>query len=627
VDSTTEQERLESLRSYHAFSEERSAHLDAIARLAAQITGLPTVEVNLVGESMVVTKGAFGSARALTPRAESLCDVVIRRGAELVADDAAEHPATAGHHVVDALGLRTYAGVPLVGRDGTPVGVLCVYGCDPHHFTPDELAALRALADQVVTYLELRRLDGAPDTRAAGQDPAVTQQIRLAVTSGELVNHYQPIVDLVSGRVVAIEALVRWQHPAQGLLGPQHFLPAIERTSLIRNVGRCVLDNALADAAGLRDGHDALEQIAVHVNVSPRELATPGFSSEVLHALDQHELPGDALLLEITETVELSDESTALRHLRVLRAHGVGLALDDYGAGYSSLLRVLELPITVLKMDRRVTAAVASDPRTQAATRSTLEMCGRLEITTVAEGIETIDQMTTLVELGCDQGQGFLLGRPMPATVLPRLRRHGDDPGGGVPAPRPQPAVELLDRAGPRPPERQHPAAIPPAPDVARQLFTAWARGASILLVADPERTAQLEAELRDHGLPLESARARGQYLAADEPSFLALVCDEAMSRETFVRTLATTLSPLGPHPVTVYTTTPATLAGTGRADAAVTLASWWSGVGEQPHLSVLCEPPGVPAPTPERPDDVAAVPAGPAVPRPAAGRPGADPP
>jgi diguanylate cyclase (GGDEF)-like protein len=258
-------------------------------------------------------------------------------------------------------------------------------------------------------------------TEGPGAVPALCaaellRRLPAAASCGELVVHFQPQVALTGGRVEGAEALVRWQHPQHGLLGPDAFVPAAERTGLVRPVTLHVLDAALAQCARWRAG--GAQAFAVSVNVSAHDLDDPRLVRDVRAALDRHDLPADALALEVTETMAMRDAAQAARTLRALADLGVGLAVDDYGVGYGSLDYLRRLPFTVLKVDRAFVAPAADDRVCAEILRSTVDLGHALGMQVVAEGVEDARTLALLRDLGCDAAQGWALGRPGPAAAL-----------------------------------------------------------------------------------------------------------------------------------------------------------------------------------------------------------------
>ncbi|GAA0461247.1 hypothetical protein Aca07nite_73600 [Actinoplanes capillaceus] len=239
----------------------------------------------------------------------------------------------------------------------------------------------------------------------------VQAELRHALERGELVLHYQPKVNLADGEVRALEALVRWQHPQRGLVPPGDFLPAAEHSGLIVPLTEWVLRRALTDQVGWSA---AGQQWAVSVNVSARNLEVPGFPELVANLLAETGTPARRLVLEVTETALAGDGEAAARVIGEIAALGVGISVDDFGAGYTSLSHLREVPVDEIKIDRGFVSDVIDDPRSRAIVRSVIELAHGLGSRATAEGVETAEIYRWLVEAGCDEAQGYLIGRPVP---------------------------------------------------------------------------------------------------------------------------------------------------------------------------------------------------------------------
>jgi diguanylate cyclase (GGDEF)-like protein len=242
---------------------------------------------------------------------------------------------------------------------------------------------------------------------------ALDGDLRDALGRGELFLHFQPQSAPLGARLRGVEALVRWRHPRFGVLAPDRFIPVAETRGLIVELGRQVLDMALAqlvdwDAAGLR-----VPRIAV--NVSAAELS-PGFAAVVEAALARHGVAAERLELEITESALTSDGIGTLAVLTRLRDHGVGITVDDFGVGYSSLGQLRRLPIDCLKIDRSFVEEIDSCSEDAAIVTAIVAMAGALGLRTVAEGVERAAQIGVLETIGCESIQGYLLARPMAAA-------------------------------------------------------------------------------------------------------------------------------------------------------------------------------------------------------------------
>lgn len=255
----------------------------------------------------------------------------------------------------------------------------------------------------------------------AAQDPhsrarlQIAEELRNALGQGELTCHYQPKVSFADGKVRSVEALVRWQHPTRGLLPPDQFLPLAEQTGLMRPLTEAVLEIALAQARRWRD--DGVRLI-VAVNLSATNLLDVELPAEVARLLTVYGLPPSALMLEITETVLMADSIRAKTVVEALHRLGVGLSIDDYGTGYSSLAYLQDLAVDELKLDRSFIARLTADPRSAAIVRSTVELAHSLGLQLVAEGVEDDATLVALHGYGCDLSQGYHHSRPLPAGEL-----------------------------------------------------------------------------------------------------------------------------------------------------------------------------------------------------------------
>jgi diguanylate cyclase (GGDEF)-like protein len=244
-------------------------------------------------------------------------------------------------------------------------------------------------------------------------------ELRQALARDELVLHYQPRVQPGGGRILSAEALVRWQHPQRGLLPPGVFVPVAEESELIEALGLWVLEAACAQMA--RWQRAGLGLARVSVNVSSRQLASGRLPAEVREALERHGITPHQLELEVTESLLVGDATSAREQLAELRRWGITIALDDFGTGYSSMSMLRELPIDVMKVDRAFVKDLGRDDAALAVTRAILALAGSLRMHTVAEGVETVEQAAQLAELGCDELQGYLYAKPLPAEAFARL--------------------------------------------------------------------------------------------------------------------------------------------------------------------------------------------------------------
>jgi diguanylate cyclase len=248
-------------------------------------------------------------------------------------------------------------------------------------------------------------------------------QLRRALEKREFVNYYQPKVELATGRIAGVEALVRWMDPARGLVPPGEFVPALETTGLIGDVAQTIMERAIADWRSWRDAGLPAPRIAV--NVAAAQLRNDDFVPALQRALQALQGDPSALGIEITESILISNMQRAIEVLQQVRALGVPVAIDDFGTGYSSLAYIVTLPIDELKIDRAFVKKITADPAYEGIVRTCVSLARGLNLKVVAEGVETEAQALKLRDLNCDQAQGFLYSPPVPAEQLVRMLEAG----------------------------------------------------------------------------------------------------------------------------------------------------------------------------------------------------------
>ncbi len=282
-----------------------------------------------------------------------------------------------------------------------------------------DLAALLRRAD--IAMYEAKRRQSVVETYAAELDGhsrtrlQTAQDLGNALDGEELVLHYQPKVELPSGRPVGAEALVRWDRPGHELVYPDVFLPLVEQSGLMAKLTESVLDMAARQA---RDWRAAGIELPIAVNLSASDLVDDALPARVELLLDRYALPAGALELEITESLLMTDPGRARETLTRLRELGVSVAVDDYGTGYSALAYLRDLPLHQLKIDRSFVARVVDDPRTAAIVRSTVELAHALDLEVVAEGVEDAAAAAELADMGCELAQGYHFSRPVPPAAF-----------------------------------------------------------------------------------------------------------------------------------------------------------------------------------------------------------------
>ena len=278
--------------------------------------------------------------------------------------------------------------------------------------------------------------------RGAAERMETENGLRTALERDELVLHYQPVIELATGRAVGAEALVRWQHPERGLVGPDQFIPVAEASGLIVPLGRWVLETACREAASWTGDAAGLD---VAVNLSVRQLTQPDVLRHVHEALASSGLAPSRLMLEVTESAVMEDAEAAGVALDALTRLGVRTAIDDFGTGYSSLLYLRRYPIRALKVDRAFVSGVADSRDDAAIVTSVVSLAHAVGAVSIAEGVETRAQQAALLGFGCHLAQGYLWSRPVPAQDLPAAlaacARIPVPPGGGRPA-LPAPRVD-----------------------------------------------------------------------------------------------------------------------------------------------------------------------------------------
>ncbi len=315
--------------------------------------------------------------------------------------------------------------IPLDGASDTVInasaGIAIASGDDavPEALLRDADAALyRAKEEGKNRYLVF---DAAMHRRAT-ERLTIANELRTAIVDDQLRLLYQPQVDMLTGEICGVEALVRWQHPIRGLLGPLEFIAIAEETQQIVPLGGWVLQEACRQAAIWQRLRPDGPILKLCVNVSAKQLARAELADDVARALAESGLEPSSLCLEITESVLMSDADFFLKSLLALKLLGVTVAIDDFGTGYSSLAYLRRFPIDIIKVDKGfVDGVVGDDPRGRAVVNAVVDLAHALKLCTVAEGVETADQVRALEQLGCDMGQGYYFARPLAAEAVTEL--------------------------------------------------------------------------------------------------------------------------------------------------------------------------------------------------------------
>jgi diguanylate cyclase (GGDEF)-like protein/PAS domain S-box-containing protein len=256
----------------------------------------------------------------------------------------------------------------------------------------------------------------------AADDLALAQKLLAAVEQRQFRIHYQPKIDSYSDAIVGLEALLRWDMPDEGLVAPARFIPALEDSELMLDVGRWVFEQAMADSKRWRQKGVPAPRIAV--NVSPVQLRYPDFADMILRTLNDADMPGSALELEITESVIMGDIDANIEQLQKLSSHGIDVAIDDFGTGYSSLRYLAKLPVRTLKIDRSFVVNMTDDADSMTLVSTVIGLAHSFDLGVVAEGVDSEDQAKLLRLMKCDWMQGYLFGKPVSAEETERLLRE-----------------------------------------------------------------------------------------------------------------------------------------------------------------------------------------------------------
>jgi EAL domain-containing protein (putative c-di-GMP-specific phosphodiesterase class I) len=255
---------------------------------------------------------------------------------------------------------------------------------------------------------------------------ALEHKLRLALERRQFELHYQPKINIMTRRIQGVEALIRWRDPDAGLVSPAAFLPLLESTGMIVDVGEWVMSQAAADCQEwVRAG---LPPVRIAVNISPVQLRLPDFAAVFLQATRGWSTLASGLDIEITEGALHEDSAAEVKKLRLLRSAGIRIAIDDFGTGYSSLSRLSSLPIDTLKIDRSFVRPLMEDASARVLAKTIISLARAFKLTTVAEGVETQEQLDFLWQAGCEQSQGFLHSKPVTSNEFATFLERGKGP-------------------------------------------------------------------------------------------------------------------------------------------------------------------------------------------------------
>lgn len=302
----------------------------------------------------------------------------------------------------DAYRISAKFGVAIFPDDGADAGVL---------FQHAEAALKKAKAEGSRHLFYTQKM-----TESVAQRTSMENRLRHALENEEYMLHYQPKVNLSSGEISGVEALIRWNDPLAGLVAPGLFIPILEETGLIYDVGLWALHQSLRDHIHWRAA--GLQAVRIAVNVSPLQMRHPGFIAAIEQTVAMDSLAAQALELEITESMIMGNIAQAIASLHAIRALGISIAIDDFGTGFSSLGYLSKLPINTLKIDRMFVTEMATSPQGLSLVSTIISLAHSLDLKVVAEGVETEEQSRLLRLLKCDEMQGYFFSRPVPAAVL-----------------------------------------------------------------------------------------------------------------------------------------------------------------------------------------------------------------
>jgi len=370
-----------------------------VSRRIAGTLDSDAIAARLGGDEFVVLVPAAASTTQVEGLARRIVEMIAR---PLIVE---------GHELV----VQACAGISVVDGSGGHTAIDLIREADLAMY-----AAKRRGRGKVVVYDPTMGEGARKRLRLMGD-------LNRAVERDQLSVAHQPIVDLATNRICGFEALMRWTHPEQGPIPPPTFIRLAEETGQIRDLGRWILSRAAQEVLEITDGRD--DDLFLAVNVSTRELESADYTARVAASLAETGFPAERLIVEVTETTLMRDPATLQRHLEALKALGVDIAVDDFGTGYSSLAYLARLPIDIVKIDRAFVTSLAEGGRERRIADMIMGIGEILGLRSLAEGIELPLQLDAVRRLGCEMGQGYLLGRPMPASDAGALIARESSPG------------------------------------------------------------------------------------------------------------------------------------------------------------------------------------------------------
>jgi EAL domain-containing protein (putative c-di-GMP-specific phosphodiesterase class I) len=435
-DHQQEIERLAALSATGILDTPPEPNYDTITRLAAEYFQAASAGLTFVDEGRVWVKSYWGQHVRELPRKDSIFDMVLAADGPVVVPDISQLPQSQGPRLLfKQLNVGSFAAVPVRSTDRKILGTLTLFFHETREgLTPDQLHMLQNLANMASCQLELRRLHntiaGHKLRRRRGprshEGWPTRHDLRHALEKHEFVLYYQPEIDLVTRKIVGLEALIRWAHPERGLILPMEFIPLAEESGLILPIGDWGLAEACNQIQTWCHEDPRAGSLRVCVNLSARQFSRVGLADHVEALLFKSGISSRQLGLEMTESSLILNMRTALDVLGSLRKLGVSLLMDDFGTGYSSLNHLNSYPFDMLKIDCSFVQSMTEGDQSLQIVRTIIELARVMGMNVVAEGIETREQYRLLRHLGCRYGQGYLFARPMTAeAVTALLRRPG----------------------------------------------------------------------------------------------------------------------------------------------------------------------------------------------------------
>jgi EAL domain-containing protein (putative c-di-GMP-specific phosphodiesterase class I) len=441
MDRQAEEARLGALNSTGILDTPPEPAYDTITRLAAQYFQADGAGILFADESRVWVKSSWRLTVREMPRKGSIFEMVLAEDGPVVVNDIYHHPFSENLTPrYKHLNVSAFACVPVRSSDGKILGMLAIYFRQPGlEMMPDAIGTLESLAEMVSSQLELRKLRKAFDGNGNGSGQKRARatasasgawpkwsDLRHALDQQQFVLYYQPEVDLVTRKIVGLEALIRWIHPERGLIPPMDFIPLAEESGLILPIGDWVLSEACNQIQKWCTEDISHVTLRVGVNLSARQFSREGLADHVEALLIQSGISSRQLGLEMTESSIIPNVRIAMEVLGSLRRLGVSLLMDDFGTGYSSLNNLHSFPFDVLKIDRSFVIRMTEGEQPLQIVRTIIELARVMGMDVVAEGIETVEQYRLLRDLRCRFGQGYLFSRPLTAEAVTKLLRLPD---------------------------------------------------------------------------------------------------------------------------------------------------------------------------------------------------------